>query len=318
MEESLILVSGYGAPGEEDIALYRIEAAGWVRKLYGMCHGGSPSFCCKGAGGRIYAASERPDGADITVYELQKEALKQVGRLTVPGRGLCHLHACGEVIFGSCYESGDYFAVDAELTKILWTFSRTGTHAHWAYTAGASLYLADLGNDCLYRFRLSGGLPTGEPEILCQPHGSGSRQILMLRDGNLACVNELDGMLRVLDTEGKSRAEEPASGVADKQNWPGGACLDGEGTLYVCNRGPNTLAAWRWEGGGLSRRQEWLTGDWPRHIAALSETGFVAAACMRSHEVIGYDCHPDIPVEVFRFPLAGASCVLELEMRGFV
>ena len=62
----------------------------------------------------------------------------------------------------------------------------------------------------------------------------------------------------------------------------------------------------------------WLTGDWPRHIAALSGTGFVAAACMRSHEVIGYDCHPDIPVEVFRFPLAGASCVLELEMRGFV
>ena len=77
MEESLILVSGYGAPGEEDIALYRIEAAGGVRKLYGMSHGGSPSFCCKGAGGRIYAASERPDGAEITVYELQQEALQQ-------------------------------------------------------------------------------------------------------------------------------------------------------------------------------------------------------------------------------------------------
>lgn len=312
MKKSLILISGYGAPGEEDIALYRIEEEGRAEKVYGMCHGHGPSFCCRGGSGWIYAASERADGADITAYELQGERLKAVAKLAVPGRGLCHLHACGQVLYGSCYESGDFFAVDGKLTEILWTFSRRNAHAHWAHTAGNSLYLADLGNDCLYRCRLHEGLAEGETEILGQPRGSGPRQILTLKDGNLACVNELDGMLRVLDTTGEIKAAEPAGGEADVQNWPGGACMDRKGRLYVCNRGPNTLSAWQWDGVCLSKEKEWGTGDWPRHIAVLSGTGHVAAACMRSHEVIGYDCRSEIPGEAFRLPLAGASCVLEL------
>ena len=313
MKKSLILVSGYGAPGEEDIALYRVEAEGRGEKVYGMCHGQRPSFCCRGGTGWIYAASEREDGGDITAYELQGEKLKPAARLAVPGRGLCHLHAWGEVLFGSCYESGDFFAVDAKLTKILWTFSRKDAHAHWAYTAENVLYLADLGNDCLYQYGLHKGVPEGEAAYLRQPHGSGPRQVLMLEDGSLACVNELNGTVSILGTDGEKKAAEPASGMTAVSNWPGGACLDREGTLYVCNRGPNTLAAWQWDGRRLSRRAEWGTGDWPRHIAVLSGTGHVAAACMRSHEVIGYDCRRDIPREVFRLPLAGASCVLELE-----
>lgn len=312
MKSSLVLVSGYGAPGEEDMALYRIGAAGQAQKLYGLCHGRSPSFCCRGGNGWIYAVSERPDGADITAYELKGEAMELRRRLTVPGCGLCHLHACGDILFGSCYESGDFFAVDAELGKVLWSFSCPKGHAHWAYTVGGLLYLADPGNDSLYRYKLYDGLPAGEGEVLRQPCGSGPRQVLTLGNGKTTCINENDGMIRVLNGEGKCEAAEPASGVTEKRNWPGGACLDGQGTLYVCNRGPNTVAAWRWEKRGLSKRSEWPVGDWPRHIAVLSRTGYVAVACMRSHEVVGYSCGAGMPRQVFRLPLSGASCVLEL------
>ena len=310
MKENLVLVSGYGAPGEEDMALYRIREDARPRKLYGLRHGRGPSFCCQGGSGWIYAASERADGADITAYEPGRETLRFIRTIAVPGSGLCHLHEYGGVLFGSCYESGHALAVDAGLTRVLWSRHWERGHIHWAYTAGETLYLADLGNDCVYRFMLRGGIPAGEPVYLRQPEGSGPRQIFLLEDGCLFCVNEADGMLRVWDPDGGLASEERAAG-SPAGNWPGGACQSRDGILYVCNRGPNTLAAWQWAQGRLTRLGEWPAGDWPRHIAVLTGTGLVAAACTRGGEVRGYHCTPEGLQETFSIPLAGASCVLE-------
>ena len=159
---------------------------------------------------------------------------------------------------------------------------------------------------------LSGGLPQGEPQIFHQPEGSGPRQILTLEGGRLASVNELDGTVRILTEDGGVRAAVQASDVPEPRNWPGGACLDERGMLYVCNRGPNTLSAWRYSGEILTPVWEIPTGDWPRHVAALPGTGLVLAACTRGGEVCGYAAGKDSPREVFRLPLAGASCVLPL------
>ena len=112
--------------------------------------------------------------------------------------------------------------------------------------------------------------------------------------------------------DGGVRAAVQASDVPEPRNWPGGACLDERGMLYVCNRGPNTLSAWRYRGEILTPVWEIPTGDWPRHVAALPGTGLVLAACTRGGEVCGYAAGKDSPREVFRLPLAGASCVLPL------
>ena len=119
MEEKLVLVSGYGVPGEDDIALYGIAGERAVKR-FGLYHGRAPSFCCKGDDGVVYAASERADGADITAYDIWEEGLRAIRTLEVPGRGLCHLCAHEGVVFGCCFESGHYFAVDAALTRVLW------------------------------------------------------------------------------------------------------------------------------------------------------------------------------------------------------
>ena len=311
MEEKLVLVSGYGVPGEDDIALYGIAGERAVKR-FGLYHGRAPSFCCKGDDGVVYVASERADGADITAYDIWEEGLRAIRTLEVPGRGLCHLCAHKGVVFGCCFESGHYFAVDAALTRVLWQFCPDGARAHWSHIAGGALFLADLENSCLYRFVLSGGLPQGEPQIFHQPEGSGPRQILTLEGGRLASVNELDGTVRILTEDGGVRAAVQASDVPEPRNWPGGACLDERGMLYVCNRGPNTLSAWRYSGEILTPVWEIPTGDWPRHVAALPGTGLVLAACTRGGEVCGYAAGKDSPREVFRLPLAGASCVLPL------
>ena len=311
MRGNLVLISGYGAPGAEDIALFSIDGNN-ASKVFGMTHGRAPSFCCKGENGLIYAASEREDGSDITAYALENGALRAVGTLETPGNGLCHVYAHGAVVYGCCYGSGDYFAVDASLTRVLWQFRPEHAHAHWANVIDGKLYLMDLGNDCIYRWALENDLPVGEKTILRQPEGTGPRQILAAREGARLCINELGGVVRVLDREDAIVSEVNASDVKEPRNWPGGAGLGENGALYVCNRGPNTVSAWAQYGEKLAKLGEWSTGDWPRHLAELPGTETVLVACQRENEARGYTVKEGTACETFRVPLAGASCVLPL------
>ena len=100
--------------------------------------------------------------------------------------------------------------------------------------------------------------------------------------------------------------------MKEPQNWPGGACLGEDGTLYVCNRGPNTVSAWAQYGEKLAMLGEWSTGNWPRHLAEVPGTEIVLVACQRENEARGYAVRSGAAREAFRLPLAGASCVLPL------
>ena len=148
--------------------------------------------------------------------------IRDRGRIELPGRrGLCHLAAIGGVLYGSCYESGHFFALDLELTRVLWEYLPEGTpRAHWAQEMDGVLYLADLGNDRVYRFSLENGLPSGAPQPIRLPAGSGPRQPLSLGGGSFAVVCELDGMLRFFSRDGACLAELCASGRTG-DNAPG-------------------------------------------------------------------------------------------------
>lgn len=234
-----LLFSGYGAPGCDDLAVCRLTADGTLEILSTLRHGRAPSFCCRGQNGWIYAASERADGADVTAYVLDGMTLREIARIEIPtGRGLCHLYACGDVIYGSCFENGLYFAVDSALTRILWQFQPAGANAHWVQSVGHALFLADLGNSRLYRLALENNLPIGSVKTLPQPTGSGPRQVLDAGDGMLDCVYELDGHMRVLNHDGCTVSTVQASTVPKPRSWPGGACATADGTLFVSNRGP--------------------------------------------------------------------------------
>lgn len=308
MDERLILISGYGAPGEDDLALYALQAQG-VIKRFSMRHGRAPSFCCRGENGMIYVVSERESGSDITAYALENGSLRPIRTLQTPGTALCHLCAHGGVIYGSCYGSGDYFVVDADLTRVLWQFRPDNAHAHWATVVEHALYLADLGNDCLYRWTLAGNLPTGNVTVLRQKEGSGPRQTLAV-PGGLLCVNELDGTLRLLDAQGNLLCEVPASRVHEPRNYPGGACLTDNGMLWVCNRGPNTLSAWQSAQASLTFAGEYPTGNWPRMVSAIPGTDILAVACQRENEVRLYRRDDTALRKLARLPMPGAACVV--------
>lgn len=139
-----------------------------------------PAFAARGQNGWIYAASERGDGADVTAYVLDGTTLREIARIEIPtGRGLCHLYACGDVIYGSCFENGLYFAVDSALTLHFVAIPARRANAHWVQSVGHALFLADLGNSRLYRLALENNLPTGSVKTLPQPTGSGPRRCWM-------------------------------------------------------------------------------------------------------------------------------------------
>lgn len=180
-----------------------------------------PAFAAQGENGWIYVASERQDGADITAYALEDGGFREIASLEIPGgQALCHLYPLGNVIYGSCFGNGLFFAVSGDLSRILWKFQPRGANAHWAQAVGQTLFLADLGNHCLYRFPLQNHLPVGDAVILPQPVGSGPRQVLNTGENTIACVYELDGSLRVLDGNGRILSAVQASSDAAHQNWP--------------------------------------------------------------------------------------------------
>lgn len=216
------------------------------------------------------------------------------------------IDACGDVIYGSCFENGLYFAVDSALTRILWQFQPAGANAHWVQSVGHALFLADLGNSRLYRLALENNLPTG----------SGPRQVLDAGDGMLDCVYELDGHMRVLNHDGCTVSTVQASTVPKPRSWPGGACATADGTLFVSNRGPNTISAWQRSGPTRHFLCEWPTGDWPRALCAVPGTLYLLAACQREGAVHCYYCLPlphRAPTETASLALPGASCALVLD-----
>ena len=130
MAEHTLLLSGYGAPGCDDLAVCRLESDGTLCTLFTARHGRAPSFCCQGENGWIYVASERQDGADITAYGLEKGGLRKITCLEIPGGlALCHLYPQGDVIYGSCFGNGLFFAISGDLSRILWKFQPRGANA---------------------------------------------------------------------------------------------------------------------------------------------------------------------------------------------
>jgi len=306
------LACGYGAVNQDDIMVFWLEK-GNLQVTAGIRQGDAPSFACVSADKMLYTVSERSEGAYIYRYEIEGDSPVLQKRMKVPGDGLCHLHAGQTALFGSCYLSGHFFAVDYALTKILWLYqppkSSAIPHAHWIETTERLLYAADLGRDIVRRFELKYGIPQKELSPLPAVSGAGPRQPLCLAGGGLAVANELNSTISFYRDTYKNEKPliRPASANTQQPNYPGGACQTSDGTIYLCNRGANTAAAFSTGGKPLG---EWAVGDWPRGIAADEE--WVLAACQRSNEVLCLRRYEQELQREVRMELAGASCVISL------
>lgn len=404
--------SGYSADKQEDLLIVRIDESGQFEVSSSCRQGENPSFCVR-RGEYLYTVEEVEGAAAIRAWritETLQEPITRVDagprletmaradaesfsestdshtnvatcllptdmRIEVPGGFLCHLHAGEQALFGSSYETGDFFAVDYELKEVLWhrkpaAFGKRDAmerkeanleteetlaaveqsdnerqecpHAHWTMQQGNELFMADLGSDRIWRYRLEEALPAEELSPLVLERGAGPRQPLAVKcDGTsgeanyLVSIQELDSTLRLWKRVGEkfTCVDKIRTTGRTCENFPGTICLaesidapapgsadcvagasvnDPVATVLVCNRGANTISAVSVSADGLKLCGEWETANWPRHLMRVADTNLFVNSCDRAGKLVVFAWESDALVKKGEIDLPGASCAAML------
>lgn len=293
MKRDIMVCGGYSPEQGSDLLVISLEENG-AKVIAGYRQGENPTFCLR-KDGFLYTVEEVSGHTAIRAWEIgEGGALKATDRrIETSGGEPCHLYAGERALFVSCYETGDFFAVDYDLKEVLWHRSPTEgkeAHGHWATLWQNELFLADLGSDRVWRYKMEEGLPTEELAPLVLVPGAGPRQTLApAEDGKyLLSIQELDGTLCLWKKEDGvlSCVDTIKTTYTDKVNYPGTICMADESTVLVCNRGPNTVSAVRIQNGTLSLIGEWETADWPRHLVRAANTGIFVNSCNRAGKLV--------------------------------
>lgn len=313
MKTRYYIASGYGDGKHPDILLFTAGETGKIEVADAIVQGSCPSFLCK-MGDYVYAASELEEKAVITSYKICKSKIIRIADREFEGRGLCHLSAVGEYLYASCYRSGELYIADAKLNKITLCYRGSGkSHIHWSTPWDSeTLYVTDLGEDQILKLQKERDASVFFIEKIPLKTGSGPRQILFSKDRKRAIViHELDSTVSF--GEGALWYEKlfavNATGRNTASNYPGGACMNFGGQLFLANRGENTIAVF---GNDHVLTGEWdCQGVWPRHLL-FSDPDLLLVACERSNTINSFlwdGCGLEFKDS---FTLEGASCVIKL------
>lgn len=319
MQHKWYVASGYGNGRKEDILLFTADASGKMKIRDAFTHGECPSFLCV-AGEKIFAAGECSDKAVITSFCVKNGTLMQEKRIEFAGKGLCHLAAGEKVLYAGCYQSGELYVVDQNLEHASCCY-RDGIHVHGSICVSEhELLAADLGRDVLLKFYLREGRPEGKPEQIALREGSGPRQILYDEKSHRVIVINENGNTVISgnrETWCQESAYYKATQTYGHVNYPGGACIDDRGKLFLANRGADTIAVFDIEQ-DMRMLGEWnCMGHWPRHLYCPGN-GLVFVACEKSDELRSFIWKTDTLVGAVMYPvdalpLVRAACVVEVK-----
>lgn len=327
--EQYYLASGYSNSSKEDMTVFRVNESGEMDIVSTYRQGDAPSFLCRRKE-RIYAVSECSEYAAVTSYVIQRKKLIPEKRMEVAGAGLCHLYAGERALFASCYLSGDIYVLDDRLTGILYHYSRQNgqtekiSHMHWSIIPdGKNLLAADCGRDQIDVFPLKKGIPDGRVYAIPLEKGSGPRQVLFDRRWkSTVIVGEHNSSLYYIKSSlrdempcredfRKSVKRIPATDKKSQKNYPGGACVNFQGKLFLANRGENTIAVFDLQK-DCNYQGEWdCEGIWPRHLC-ITEKNILFAACEKSNQVNSFLWRDGQLYFADSIPLYGAACVISL------
>jgi 6-phosphogluconolactonase len=158
-----------------------------------------------------------------------------------------------------------------------------GPHSHSVVFSpdDTALYHADLGTDRIYRHAIGSSGFTDTTVAFQAPAGHGPRHLLLLAGGERALlICELGARLLLLRCEGERfvclddvpTAPEPSEG-----NLGGHLGLGPDASIYVTNRGHDSLVRFTIEGDKLVRGDWWPTGgSSPRHFVIDGAAAIVA------------------------------------------
>ncbi len=282
----------------------------------------------------LFVANEIEEICKIDRYSIKDDELTYEKSLELPGAGLCHIlyDEKRESLYGSCYGSGEVYAVDKDLEEVHGkALTRTQGQTSRAHGGSVSkngrwLITVDLGRSCLeiYDLELDKQFPNQLVKRQDLGHGTGPREVKLNEiQGKIYVVNELENTLGVYEfnfkngrvTKEISRLKTSFS-TENIKNYPSTSLLTKDGNwLLLANRGYNTISIFKINEDGLPllHKEHSCHGDWPRYITLTKDEKFLLVANQNSHEisVLSYDQQAAELTLVDKVDVPNPSCITE-------
>ena len=317
--EWIVFVGTYTRQASKGIYAYRLTSTDAKLTPLGLAvETSNPSFLAVHPNQRFLYAVNENDTGTISAFAIDSRTwrLKLLNTVSSRGSGPCHLalDTTGKWIFVANYNNGSIAALpvatDGSLGEAAVSVQHSGSsidarrqsgpHAHSVNISPDNRFLAvtDLGLDevLIYRFDAkAGSLTPHDPPAIKTTPGSGPRHLAFGPDGRFAwVVNEMSATVTALSydrTLGKfTRAQDVSALPRDFGGTKNGAEIlvhpNGK-FLYTSNRGHDSIAIFKPEGGVLSTSATWVPsrGKTPRSFAIDPEGAFVVAANQGSNNL---------------------------------
>ena len=304
--------------GSEGLYCYELNLQDLSATLLGKAACGNPSFVVtSNDGSRAYCVNEFNDGREgVSTFELSDGALRQIGFCPIQidgasGADPCNLLALSNALVTANYTGGsvtsfrynDRWIATSQSQYFLYKKGSQAAHMHcavmspdWEY-----VFVTNLGNDCIHRFKLNDGeWPLGESTVAWKHRGlrkAGPRHMVFSADGRFAyllcelgdllvCFSYKDGELKPIQSLKAYRGG--GKGSADIHLSPDGRFL------YTSHRLKDdgiSVFSVDPESGKVSRVGYQRTGTHPRNFAITPDGQYLLCACRDSNmiEIYGID-----------------------------
>lgn len=344
--DATVVVGGYTSNNDGDargITGYRVEPTAEAVDMLELpvLAAESPSYLVSHPNGRWHYAVGEGDNSELTLFGVERDALRRGGSVRTGAAGACHLALTtdGTHIVVAHYTDGlvtsHRIGPDGAPGPVLGTHRFTGSgpdpdrqsvpHAHQVVPFGSEILVVDLGTDRIHRLALdSSGRFSESGHPIPVPAGSGPRHLVVDSTDRLIVACELSAQVLLLRHDGREwRVRDAVSATTSSRHCqPSAIRLRGD-DVFVANRGPDTFAVL-----DLDRDEDSLTlltevpvaGRWPRDLVVHEDQVWVA--CERSDAVSVFRDAEELDEELggadediewlldFRFASPSPACVL--------
>lgn len=266
----------------------------------------SPSFIAYSPNKKyLYAVNESLEGF-VSAYKIQENGqLQFLNKVNSNGKAPCHisLNKQGNKAVVSNYSGGTVsiynISRDGKLNEASHIFDynteNKKSHAHSAQFFRDDLFVADLGMNTLYQYRLKNdSYELISPEIVKMEGNPGPRHFAMTKTGQfIYVINEYGSSITSVKKTDTGFEQIDHDSTLDENYEGKNSCADihlskNELYLYGSNRGENSIVVFKRNklDGTIEKIQTVpVHGDWPRNFT-LDPTGkFLLVANQRSHNI---------------------------------
>ncbi|MBP0905694.1 lactonase family protein [Mariniflexile gromovii] len=253
----------------------------------------------------LYAVSESLGGT-IASFKIQEYGqLKFLNKVSSHGEGPCHvsLNKQGNKAVVSNYRGGSAaiynISRDGKLNEASQVFNYNTTdkesHAHSAQFFKDELYIADLGMNAVYQYKLKNNIyELTTPSIFKTTENPGPRHFALTKNGEfIYIINELSGSITSIKKKASGFEQIDFDATLEDTYEGKNACADihlskNELYLYGSNRGENSIAVFKRNkvDGTIEKIQTMpVHGDWPRNFTLDPSGKFLLVANQKSQNI---------------------------------